>query len=597
MEELQENNINYDMEGHDLDSNAMNQNLLLQSKDDIIKQLKRKIEAYEKNAEEQNQKLSDYDHLLVEFNSINQNYSQMQQDLEIFKSENAQLKEIINTKNQTIADFQNLFQASKSKFELFNQTNASLKARISELESQLKINSNNNKSNMDIKDQISQYESKIEQLVQEFANKEDLYKVKLANMEKTIKINLNTADEEKNELQNEIKKIKLEFDSYKKRNEDMLNKNKLTEEKNNNTILKYQKEVEKLNKTVLTLKNNLNDKDLLTKTETNNQKNIIDKLKEDIKRLSKNLSQKEEEYNNLLDSLNKVNNTINQSENEIEKRNNTIDKLIEEKNQLVKQLNENQEDFDEYRNSSQQEIELLHQKVVSLEEERENLINDNENQITEVNQLKDELNQFASQDQLRMEENQQYDNRFNNLATAFQIKEKEFGEELYKMKNINQKLMKENENMKAKYEKKINLLTLQNNEATLRVKKLINTCIQLKDMLIRENEFDTEEKKLDILDRFKDALSFLKNPHKRADKLLKAIYLANIVKIEFKMFNSNNYSRLLKMVEDCISLKLDVPQGCGTPKIIWLEEILSIKLEIEKKIEQEKINPKQQEQK
>lgn len=69
---------------------------------------------------------------------------------------------------------------------------------------------------MDIKDQISQYESKIEQLVQEFANKEDLYKVKLANMEKTIKINLNTADEEKNELQNEIKKIKLEFDSYKK---------------------------------------------------------------------------------------------------------------------------------------------------------------------------------------------------------------------------------------------------------------------------------------------------------------------------------------------------------------------------------------------
>lgn len=72
----------------------------------------------------------------------------------------------------------------------------------------------------------------------------------------------------------------------------MLNKNKLTEEKNNNTILKYQKEVEKLNKTVLTLKNNLNDKDLLTKTETNNQKNIIDKLKEELKNLSKELEEK-----------------------------------------------------------------------------------------------------------------------------------------------------------------------------------------------------------------------------------------------------------------------------------------------------------------
>ena len=44
-----------------------------------------------------------------------------------------------------------------------------------------------------------------------------------------------------------------------------------------------------------------------------------------------------------------------------------------------------------------------------------------------------------------------------------------------------QKLENENENLIAKYEKKINLLTLENNESTLRVKKLINTCISLKD--------------------------------------------------------------------------------------------------------------------
>ena len=45
-------------------------------------------------------------------------------------------------------------------------------------------------------------------------------------------------------------------------------------------------------------------------------------------------------------------------------------------------------------------------------------------------------------------------------------------------------VMSDNENMRVKYDKKINLLTLQNNEATLRVKKLINTCIQLKDNLM-----------------------------------------------------------------------------------------------------------------
>ena len=122
-----------------------------------------------------------------------------------------------------------------------------------------------------------------------------------------------------------------------------------------------------------------------------------------------------------------------------------------------------------------------------------------------------------------------------------------------------------------------------------------------KDILIKEDEFTTEEKKLDILDRFKDALAFLKNPKKRADKLLKAIYLANIAKIEYKMFNSNNYDALLKMIEDCISLKLDVPQGCGEQteeqQLLWFKEICDIKLEIEKKKDEAKNNPKEQENK
>ena len=484
MEEFQDDNINNEMEEQELDSNAMNQNLLLQSKENLIQQLKRKIEAYEKNADEQNQKLSDYDHLIVEFNSIKASYAQMEQDLELIKTENIQLKDIINSKNQTISEFQGLFEASKSKFELFNQTNSSLRAKIAELESQLKSSSTDENQGFNLKDKIVEYETKFEQMSQDFSNKEDLYKVKLANMEKTIKLNLSAAEEEKSELKREINKLKGDIDTLKKRNEDILNKNKLTEEKNNNNNFKYQKEIEKLNKIILTLKTNLNDKDLLTQTETNNQKNLVDKLKDDIKNLSLNLSQKEEQYNNLLDSLNKVNNTINQSEAEIETRNNTINELIEEKNQIIKQLNETQNDFNEYRNSSQQEIELLHQKVVTLEEENYNLINDNQNQTNEVNQLKEEIDQFTSQDKLRFEENQEYDNKFNNLAQAFQIKEKEFSDEIFQLRKINQKLMSDNENMRVKYDKKINLLTLQNNEATLRVKKLINTCIQLKDNLM-----------------------------------------------------------------------------------------------------------------
>ena len=57
MEEAHDDNINYEMEEQDMDSNAMNQNILLQSKDSLIKQLQRKIEAFEKK---QKSKIKNY---------------------------------------------------------------------------------------------------------------------------------------------------------------------------------------------------------------------------------------------------------------------------------------------------------------------------------------------------------------------------------------------------------------------------------------------------------------------------------------------------------------------------------------------------------
>ena len=51
-----------------------------------------------------------------------------------------------------------------------------------------------------------------------------------------------------------------------------------------------------------------------------------------------------------------------------------------------------------------------------------------------------------------------------------------------------------------------------------------------KDVLIKEDEFKTEEEKIDILDRFKDALTYVREPKKKEDKLLKGMYLANIAK-------------------------------------------------------------------
>ena len=486
--EIPNNMVNYSMlepiihPGLDLDieNTNLSQNLL-KSKDNTIKQLKRKIQAYEKNTEVQNQKLSDYDHLLVEYNSISKNYSQMQSDLEIIRNENMQLKDIINTKNQTIIDFQGLFEASKSKFDLFNQTNTALKARIDELEAKLKTYPDILKNKEDLNQKMNDYESKLEQMREEYNTKEEMYKVKLNNQEKISKSNIYSYEEEINDLKNEITKLKNQLDNSKKKNDELIMSRKSNEEQLNDKLFKYEKENEKLTKIISNLKNNINNNELLIKTENINQKNIIDKLKEEIKNITKDLSEKEEQNINLTDALNQANNAINQSETEIQTRNNTIDELVEEKNQLMKQLNDNQKDFNEYKNSSQQEIEMLHQKLLAIEEERENLINDNENNITEVNQLKNELNQITFREKIRFEETKETDNKFNNLAQAFQMKEKEYTDEIIRLTKINQKLQNENENLIAKYEKKINLLTLQNNEATLRVRKLINTCISLKD--------------------------------------------------------------------------------------------------------------------
>ena len=101
------------------------------------------------------------------------------------------------------------------------------------------------------------------------------------------------------------------------------------------------------------------------------------------------------------------------------------------------------------------------------------------------------------------------------------------------------------------------------------------------------------------MDKFQEALKLLKKPKAKSEKQLKAVYLANIMKIEFKILKSNKYKDLLKMletIEKYIDLKLEVPKGCNTSDP-WFKEICDIKLEIEKEIEKIKNNPIEEENK
>jgi hypothetical protein len=117
--------------------------------------------------------------------------------------------------------------------------------------------------------------------------------------------------------------------------------------------------------------------------------------------------------------------------------------------------------------------------------------------------------------------------------------------------------------------------------------------------LIKREDFGDIDEIIDILDKFQEALKLLEKPKFKSEKQLKAVYLANIMKIEFKIFKSNKYKDLLKMletIEKCIDLKLEVPKGCNTSDP-WFKEICDIKLEIEKEIEKFKKNPIEEEDK
>ena len=98
--------------------------------------------------------------------------------------------------------------------------------------------------------------------------------------------------------------------------------------------------------------------------------------------------------------------------------------------------------------------------------------------------------------------------------------------------------------------------------------------------LIDEKEFKNDQQILKILDKFKEALRYLKDSKNKEDNLLKSIYYANIIKIEYVIFKSNNYESLLRMIQQCISLKEDSDDQSSP---FWFNEINKYKREIEKK--------------
>ena len=473
------NNLNID----DIDQINYDQEII-KSKDNKIRKLKRQIKAYESNAENQNLKLSDYDNLLVDYKVLSQNCSLLEKEVIMLRKENNNLKGIIKNKNNDIKDFKGLFQTSKSKFELFNQTNNSLKMKIVELESKLKTYPNLTKKNDELNIKIQEYEAKLKQINEEFSKTEEIHKIKLLNQEKFTQSANKEKDEEISILKNEVTRLKNNLDLLKRKNEEILDSKKLSEEQYSTKLIYKEKENQKLSKLIEELKQTISNSSLDKKNEISKQKHESQELKNKIKELSSNISQIDSENSNLIEALNQANTVVNQSKTEIEKRNNIIKGLKEENNQLEIQLQEKQNDFEDYQLSSQQEIEFLKQKLEEEQEDKDNIIAQLESQDNEINQFKEEIINYQNSGNIILNENKEKENELNNMEKLFQIKEEEYINEIDNLRIMNTKLNKDLQNMKNKYDKKIKELQLQYDGASLRVNKLIHNNISLKQQLL-----------------------------------------------------------------------------------------------------------------
>ncbi len=486
---------------------------IIKTQENIINQLKRTIQVYEKNTQEQNKRISNHDSLLIEYNSLLKNYSDLERELTVTKNENMQLKEIINSKNQSIAEFQSLVQMSKSKFEMFERNNNELKLRIKELEAKLSNLPGLMQSNSDLNLKLGEYENKIKLIKDEFNKKEELFNIKLGNQEKIAKSNTRTYEEDIGELNTEIRNLKNHIEMLKRRNDELISLKKNME---NDYILKLKtkdKDIEKLSNIISEQKSSMNNNALNNQSQIVDFKNTIEKLKQENSELSLALEDRDSQISELNNAINQADNFIKQSEAEINTRDNTINSLIQEKDSLLKQLNEKQIDFGEYQNSSEQEMNILHNKVAALEKEKSILINDNQLHLNEINQLHDDINQYLNDDKLHFEECKQADLKYNDLAKAYKIKEQEYSEALAQLNILNNKLKVELELIKSKYEKKIQNLTLNNNELNVRVKNLMNSLIALKDyaLSIERNMNEVQNLKHNFNNSFGNNSMFIRN--------------------------------------------------------------------------------------
>ena len=446
-----------------------------------VKQLQRKLKAYQKNNLEQNKKLSSQDNLVIEYNSLSKNYTELEALLNQYKLENAKLNKIIEGKNSTIEDYQEVIRLSKTKFEQYDEASTALKLKNEQNETKLKVLPELLANNAELNQKINGYEARIENLKNQHEKKEELYKVKLANMEKVNKSTIHQYENDISDLKVTIEKLKVENEKLKSLLSDANDRIKDNESEYKKKLLDAQKNYEKASKALLNLQNETSEANLSIKERLSSDAKRITELEEEIKSLGQQLNEKSDQLTQLNTEISEYVNTVSECEKELKKREALINGYKDEKDLLTKKLNDKQIDFVEYQNSSQQENDILHKKLLMMDKERSQLIDNLTSTQDEIKNLQEQIAQYETHSKLHLDECKEVDRKYNDLAKTLELKEEEYNSECERYSNLLKKSQNDIDVLKAKYEKKCQMLKLENDELNVRIKNLISTLISLKD--------------------------------------------------------------------------------------------------------------------
>ena len=414
-----------------IENSVTNKNMqeLIKIQNSTINKLKSQIDIYKTQIKELNERISSCDHLIIDYNSLNNNFSKLEKELFCLKKENYQLKSMINSRNKTISEFQFLFGQTKSKFALMDNLNDSLQKKINFLESQIKSGPKNINIdiNTDLNDKINDYNLKIKKIKDECNKSEKEFKIQeepqyqgVAGVSDIMEQRKNFEnDNNVNELEKEINELKLELSLTKKINEDLL--------KSRNDF--NEKQFDKLN-------------DLKIKNQELRKENIL---------LKESLNQKDNEYKKIIFDINTENNIKNNiNEKELKEKEDMIYNLLNEKEKLLKIINDKEAEIISLENTFKKKYEILKNIVENIENEKENITNEKNNNINiykkEISKLKNEINNCFGNDRQNIERCIEIENKCKNMMENIKNKEDSYKKEINDLKNEIKRLKLEKEN-------------------------------------------------------------------------------------------------------------------------------------------------------